>query len=217
MCVMNTTREKRIKKAISERQLKDKEDLKNLILKSAAAILLDKGYEKFSLRQVAESIGYSATTIYLYFKDKDDLLFSVVSQGFRIFFDMLSFASENAKDLEGKIKATGIAYVKFAIENPLYYQIMFMSRGDLILKNFETYENTPITNSLKLLENLVIEAVEKGLLKKEYDTKYYVRVIWSAVHGVASLYIAMPFDYIDSEILKVAEISVNMTFKGLKA
>jgi AcrR family transcriptional regulator len=49
---------------------------------AAGALFLEQGYERFSLRKVAERIGYSPTTIYLYFRDKDDLLFTVVDEGF---------------------------------------------------------------------------------------------------------------------------------------
>ena len=98
MCqeIKNNTN-KRIKKAINQRIEKEKLELKELILRTAAQLFLEKGYEKFSLRQVAEKIGYSATTIYLYFKDKDDLLFSIVLEGFDIFYKQL-LKAERSKD-----------------------------------------------------------------------------------------------------------------------
>jgi AcrR family transcriptional regulator len=216
---MAITREKRIKKNISERVLKEKEDLRNLILDSSAKILLEKGYEKFSLRQVAENIGYSATTIYLYFKDKDELLFSVILEGFKKFYEMLTSASEKETSIEDKLKSVGLAYISFAVKNPLYYQVMFMQRGDLILKEDMNCDNTPIVKSLQLLEDLVTEAIKTGLLKNnnENDYKHYVRVIWSVTHGVASLYIAMPMSYTEKDIMEMAKISVDMSIKGLKA
>lgn len=211
------TREKRIKKNISDRVLKEKENLRNLILESSAKLLLEKGYEKFSLRQVAESIGYSATTIYLYFKDKDELLFSVILEGFKIFYEMLVEASQKKQKLEDKLKNVGIAYIKFAINNPSYYQVMFMQRSDLILKEGVDIENTPMVKSLKLLEELVEKCIKEGVLKthNEKDSNYFVRIIWSVVHGVASLYIAMPSVYSEKEIMEMSKISVNMILKGL--
>lgn len=211
------TREKRIKKNISDRVLKEKENLRNLILESSAKLLLEKGYEKFSLRQVAENIGYSATTIYLYFKDKDELLFSVMLEGFQIFYKMLFDASKKDKSLEDNLKNVGLAYIKFALNNPSYYQVMFMQRGDLILKEGINVENTPIVKSLKLLEELVEQCIKEGILKtnSEKDYNYFVRVIWSVVHGIASLYIAMPFMYTEEEIMKMGKISVDMIVKGL--
>jgi AcrR family transcriptional regulator len=60
------TQAERLRKALRYRQA---------ILTAAGALFLEQGYERFSLRKVAERIGYSPTTIYPYFRDKDDLLF----------------------------------------------------------------------------------------------------------------------------------------------
>lgn len=68
------TRVERTRQASRHRREQEKEELQQLILKAAGELFLEQGYDRFSLRQVAERIGYSATTIYLYFEDKDDLL-----------------------------------------------------------------------------------------------------------------------------------------------
>ena len=60
-----------------------------VILDAATQLFLRHGYRDFSLRQVAAAIGYTPTTIYLYFEDKDDLLFHVAMEGFRHFGAML--------------------------------------------------------------------------------------------------------------------------------
>ena len=93
-----------------------------------------------------------------------------------------------------------------------------MQRGDLILKEGMNVDNTPIVKSLKLLEDLVQECIKTGVFNSDNkkDYKHYVRVIWSVVHGVSSLYIAMPMLYTEEEIMEVAKISVEMNIKGLK-
>lgn len=212
-----TTREKRIKKNISERVQKEKEELRDLILDSSAKLLLETGYEKFSLRKVAESIGYSATTIYLYFKDKDELLYSVIMEGFKKFYLAMFEASQKEKTSEKKLKAIGLAYITFAIKNPLYYQIMFMQRSDLILKQERPSNEISVFNSHKLLEDLVKECIKDGVfkVKKGNDYRHYVRLFWSVTHGIASLYIAAPMDYTEKDIMEVAELTLNMSMTGL--
>ncbi|HCR48019.1 MAG TPA: TetR family transcriptional regulator, partial [Bacteroidetes bacterium] len=49
--------------------------MQNMIHEEATRQLSERGYEGFSLREVAEGIGYAPTTIYRYFRDKDDLIF----------------------------------------------------------------------------------------------------------------------------------------------
>src|SRR5438270_11477593 len=81
------TRSDRMRAASKERRSLQKQELRSLILATAAELFLEHGYDRFSMRQVAERIGYSATTIYLYFENKDELLFEVVSDGWQRFGD----------------------------------------------------------------------------------------------------------------------------------
>src|SRR2546430_17566244 len=79
------TQAERLRQAIRHRQDQEKQELRQAILTTAAELFLEQGYDHFSLRKVAERIGYSPTTIYLYFREKDDLLFTVGDEGFKRF------------------------------------------------------------------------------------------------------------------------------------
>src|SRR5947208_303540 len=72
------TQAQRLRQAIRHRQAQEKQELRQAILTAAGTLFLEQGYEHFSLRKVAERIGYSPTTIYLYFRDKDDVLWAMV-------------------------------------------------------------------------------------------------------------------------------------------
>jgi AcrR family transcriptional regulator len=206
------TREKRIKKAISERIEKEKLELKTLITNTSAELFLESGYDKFSLRKVAERIGYSPTTIYLYFKDKDDLLFSVLLDGFKIFHQMMSDGANSTDNILDKINETGKAYINFGLTHPVYYRVMFMERCDLLLKDMEDkYQDTPISNSFGLLESLIKEGINKGILKSDLEANQLATLLWSLVHGIVSLHIMMP-DFYTKEIV---DINMNKSLKML--
>ena len=89
------TQTQRLRQAIRHRRDQEKQELRQAILTAAGELFLEQGYERFSLRKVAERIGYSPTTIYLYFRDKDDLLFTVVDEGFVRFGQQLAAAAES--------------------------------------------------------------------------------------------------------------------------
>src|SRR5258707_15357238 len=125
-------RAERLRTAMRQRQEQEKQELRQTILRAAAGLFLEQGYERFSLRQVAERVGYSPTTIYLYFRNKDDLLFTVVDEGFVRFGQQLAAAAESQEDPWERIIALGRAYVTFALQNPVYYQLMFMQRTDFL-------------------------------------------------------------------------------------
>src|SRR5215469_13257856 len=126
------TQADRLRQAIRHRQEREKQELRQAILAAAGELFLEQGYERFSLRKVAERVGYSPTTIYLYFRDKDDLLFTVVDEGFKRFGQQLVAAAESQEDPWERIIALGRAYVAFGLQNPMYYQLMFMQRADFL-------------------------------------------------------------------------------------
>jgi AcrR family transcriptional regulator len=67
---------------IAERREREKEALRTLIIEAARDILSEQGLDALSMRAIAERIEYSPATIYLYFRDKDELIREVVCAGF---------------------------------------------------------------------------------------------------------------------------------------
>ena len=70
---------------VIEKRAKQKEAFRREILDSAREMFISDGYDGFSMRKLAGKIDYSPTTIYLYFKNKDDLLFGICEEFFAIF------------------------------------------------------------------------------------------------------------------------------------
>src|SRR5918992_973820 len=116
--------------SIKARRERQRQQLRQAILDAAGELILERGYEGFSLRQVAERIGYSATTIYLHFENKDALIAAVIDEGFERFLRALQ--AVETPDPLGRIIDLGRAYVRFGLENRVYYQLMFMQRADLL-------------------------------------------------------------------------------------
>lgn len=69
--------------SIKERKQREKEALRQRILEAAARLLAEEGYEKVSIRKIAEAVEYSPRTIYLYYRDKRELMEAVVEAGFQ--------------------------------------------------------------------------------------------------------------------------------------
>ena len=192
MCAIDETetRDERVRRASQARREQNKADLREQILAAAGEVFLERGYEQFSMRQVAERIGYSATTIYNYFENKDDLLFAVVDQGFERFSADLQAAAESETDPRDKLDAIGEAYVRFGLENPMYYELMFMRKTEFLLARRKG-ESQPRIAAFLALQQAIQEAVEAGVLPPG-DVLDYSAFFWANVHGIVSMTIAMP-------------------------
>lgn len=209
-----STRAQRIKTKSSQRREAKKLELREEILSAATSLFIEHGYEKFSLRQVAEEIGYSPTSIYLHFKNKEELLFMTAVEGFRTFGQMLQAGYDATGDPFDRILSIGKAYVDFAIEYPVHYQLMFMQAGDFIYKKLPDCDNS-IIDSFAILQKTVSEALAAKVVI-EQDEFILSKLIWAYVHGIASLAISLP-DVDRETAQKMLELNTVMFKSGLSS
>lgn len=185
-----TTRAQRLREGSAKRREARKEALRGALLEAASDLFLAHGYAGFSLRGVAERVGYSPTTVYLYFENKDDLLFAVVLEGFERFGRALQEAYEGESHPLKRIEAIGRAYIAFGVQHPAHYRLMFMERGDLLLKE-NPKNQKPTIDSFSVLVSAVHEARAAGHLRPG-DPMAHVYTLWAGVHGLVALALCVP-------------------------
>jgi AcrR family transcriptional regulator len=183
---------------ITERKEREKQEVRKRILDAAMKLFLEEGYKNVTIRKIAEKIEYSPGTIYLYFKDKDDILFTLQTIAFEKFHKAQN-SVQNISDPAERLKAHGKAYIKFALENREYYDLMFIMSEPL--KNIcEPQEWATGLNSYNLLKQNIKACVDSGILPVD-DIEVAAFAIWSFVHGIVSIVIKrgmiFPPEYID--------------------
>jgi AcrR family transcriptional regulator len=164
--------------------------VRDSILEAAGELLLEVGYEAFSLRRVAERIGYSATAIYRHFADKDALLYGVTEEGFRLFTARLRAAGRGDGDPFSWLQAMGFAYIDFGLEHPAYYRVMFMHRPDLLWRRQADRPGSRM-ESFGVLRAAVEAAVNTGHTA-ETDVLAITNALWAHTHGTVALGLSMP-------------------------
>jgi AcrR family transcriptional regulator len=182
--------ETRLRQAIHQRQEQEKRALRQTILQAAAQLFLEHGYDHFSLRKVAERIGYSPTTIYIYFRNKDDLLFTVVNDGFTRFSQQLETAAACTDDPWERIMELGHTYITFGLQNPAYYQMMFLQRNDFLMQKPEGADQ-PRIQAFQILQNSIQQAIDAGVIRPG-SAESYSDMLWAFMHGTISLAISVP-------------------------
>lgn len=172
--------------AIKERKEREKQEMRNLIIESATQLFLKQGYDKTSIRNIAEDIEYSPATIYLYFKEKDEIFYVIHENAFAI-LDQELRKHDVVEDPFERLAAIGKTYIRFAIENPDYYDLMFIMRAPMAqIKSEEKWEAGDCAFGY-LLETLSACLEQQRI--KPVDLHVAAVTTWSFVHGLASLYI----------------------------
>jgi AcrR family transcriptional regulator len=172
---------------ITERREREKEEVRQKILDAARELFAKEGYDKVTMRRIAEAIEYSPTTIYLHFEDKDDLVRALCHEDFARLLEALSLIPPAADPVEA-IRQLGRAYVGFAVNNPNHFRFMFMSPAH---QDGGPEPGDPGWRSFGALLEAVTRAVEVGRFRK-LEPLTAAQILWMNVHGVAAALVTMP-------------------------
>ena len=197
---------------ITERKDREKQEMIDLILNESMKLFIAEGYENITMRKIADKIEYSPTTIYLYFKDKSEILYSLLNMAFDKFYEA-QMSIQSIPDSKERLLAHGLAYVNFAKENPHYYDLMF------ILKDPTENMNCPddwisSTRTYEILKTNIKQCISDGYIE-ETDTEVIAFTLWSLVHGIASLIIKRGFMIPEPFREYLVYNSIKFAFKGL--
>ena len=143
-----------------------------------------------SIRAVADAVGVTAPSIYLHFADKSDLVFAVCEEHFARFEAAAQEAIAGVDDPVERMYRRGRAYVRFGLENPEHYRIMFMSRSDEPPPRLSD-EGIAVSAAFGGLVEDVKAAVASGKIMAD-DPFLVACGLWATVHGITSLMISKP-------------------------
>lgn len=184
---------------ISERKEREREEMKKNILDAALKLFIEDGYDNVSIRKIAEKIEYSPATIYLYFEDKDSIFFELHNRGFSEFYKR-QLAVQQISDPKERLKEHGKAYIKFALDSPEYYDLMFISYSPA--KKIEQFENWEVgSRTYDLLKKNISQCKEAGLFKG-FPVDIVAFSLWSYVHGISTLIVRKRLMLLQDEVVK---------------
>jgi AcrR family transcriptional regulator len=98
--------------------------LRQALIEAAQAVIAERGVDGFSLRETARRAGVSPAAPGHHFKDARGLLTAVATEAFREFGDALA-AADSGPNRETRIRAQGMAYVRFALANPAKFDLLW--------------------------------------------------------------------------------------------
>jgi AcrR family transcriptional regulator len=174
---------------VKERKAREKKFLRQEILDAASELFVKEGYENVSMRRIAQKIEYSPTTIYLYFKDKAELLEQVCFETFSRLSHALSRIQELPGDPIERLKRGLMAYIQFGTENPHHYRATFMMK---IPESFEEGKykqpDSPGMQAFDILRRCVYDCITAEKFKN-VDAELVSQTFWAGIHGITSLLI----------------------------
>ena len=164
-------------------------NLRRALLDAGLALLVERGVDGFTLREVARRAGVSHAAPYHHFPDRGALVRGIVAESFELLGSALTDAADGAGDDPfDRVTAMGVAYVDFALEHPQRYRLMFRSElsrsGD---SELPTDADAASAGAFATLMSAVQDAADRGVLRDGTDAAGAAIAAWSSVHGLASL------------------------------
>ncbi|MFM8395276.1 MAG: TetR/AcrR family transcriptional regulator [Acidobacteriota bacterium] len=177
-----------------ERREREREALRGEILAAARELFISEGYERVSMRRIAERIEYSPTTIYLYFRDKSEILDEICEQTFaRLARSLERIEAKGLDPLEG-LREGCQAYVQFGLRNRHQYRLSFMVSSQGVDRGEDSrYEGSMGERAFGFLERSVARCREAGYLR-DIEVAVASQVVWVSIHGLTSLLITLGED-----------------------
>lgn len=164
--------------------------LKRDLLVATRRIFADQGYDAISMRKVAAEVGCTATAIYLYFKDKDALMESMVVEDFLEIAAGFEALRDNPDPVE-RLRKFCFTFFGWAQQNPHHYRFLFMTPRPPLDPNAAQERNRPETNAYLMAKEAAQEAFEAGRINARFmDGDALIQTLLAGVHGVIALHLS---------------------------
>jgi AcrR family transcriptional regulator len=176
---------------ITERKEREKEQRKNDIVDAAEHVFFTKGHEHATMDDVAEEAELSKGTLYLYFKNKEDLYLAIHLRGNKILHELFQKAFSSGRNGLEKTEAIGRAYVDFYKNYPDYFnaliyyesrQIDFADENSVAIQCLHEGQQT-----MELLISAIEIGREDGSIRKEINAPKTAISLWGQTTGIVQI------------------------------
>jgi AcrR family transcriptional regulator len=161
------------------------------ILAAAEKIFIAEGYAGATIRKIADAVGVSSTALYMHFRDKDQILLEISNDAIERLLALNIEIAAQPIDPVSRVRLMLEAYMRFALDNPNTYQLVFCSAGDHIAQDKSADVMALGDRCFEKFSEPVHQIAAQGRLRSG-SAKEAAEVLWSGCHGLVSLLITKP-------------------------
>jgi AcrR family transcriptional regulator len=185
---------------IAERRGEEKERRRAEILNAAEALYAEKGWDSLTVDQVARSARLSRALVYVYFRDKEELLFAIGERAMSLLRDRFIAAAAGHELGHDKVTAIGQAYMAYATEFPHYFDFCSRFHAHSVAVDPGSHEGAcQVAGDAAI--GAVIQAIETGkrdgsIRADVGESVLLATSLWAFTHGIIQLAMAKGDDLV---------------------
>jgi AcrR family transcriptional regulator len=176
---------------IAERKEREKEQRRKEIVDAAEQVFFSKGVWTATMDDVAEAAELSKGTLYLYFKNKEELYFAINLRGLHILIDLFKRASEQGRTGLEKSLLIGRAFLQFSEEHAKYFNALSYYKVNDVDYSEADSVACLCDEAGHIAIGILIEAIQSGIIdgtiQPELDPHKTAMILWGMVSGVIEL------------------------------
>ncbi len=207
------------------REARNQEEIdrvKDSILTSALDIIVEEGYDGFTMRKLGRRLGWAAKTIYNYFSSKEEIYLRLLMKGFEILNNSADETIDGVTDPREKLRRLSANYIQFGLKNTQYYDLMFswdvpkyLSYANTILEPIAREEKETALYYISLAEEALSEILSEKKAADKEEVAFHLVRMWSELHGFVSLHNSFSFREYRSDTLEFRERIVESMLAAL--
>ena len=190
---------------------KNKSEKYDKILKSAGAVFAEYGFYKSTISQIAAQAGVADGTLYLYFKNKDDILYQFITFKTNDVFEKMRAAVKQGKNAEEKLRRLIRCHLE-EFQNDKNMAIIFQSEVRY-LRDIQSQIKDISKMYLDLLSDIIEQGQIEGSMRQDLFVGLVKRFILGAVEGVISTWVSADGRY---DLVSMADPLVDLYLTGVR-
>jgi len=161
------------------------------ILNAALKVFAEKGFYNTRISEIAREANVADGTIYLYFKNKDDILISLFEEEIGKICDLIREELAKAKDPVEKLRIFASHHLNLILKNRELAEVMQVELRQSPKFMLE-YVNKIFMEYVNLVKAIIIEGQEQGIFRKDVAPGIIKRAFFGALDEMARYWILSP-------------------------
>lgn len=205
---------------VVERKGREKQARRQSILDAARECFFRNGFESTTISHIAETVELSTGTLYLYFKNKEEIYVSILEEGLEILYALMRSSERPHAPARELLEGYAEAYYRFYTDYGQYFDIMFFlrrpdKRVDLEGELKEKLERKSL-ECLGLLESAVKKGIAEGDFRvvSPYEAS---RILWGTMNGLMLLHEKRTEEITRQKLPRLIDVAVSLLLDGIRA
>ena len=183
------------------------------ILDAAAAVFAEKGFFTSRIADIADRADVADGTVYLYFKNKDEILMTVIHTAFDAFMSLARTELKKLPDPAERLQRLAALHLEAMGANRNLAAVfqMELRQSARFLSEFSHHH---MIEYLSLVREAIIEGQSKGIFRREMSDKYAANCFFGALDEMVTSWVLSGHDY---KLANVADVVVDIFLNGMRA